>query len=126
MTEQIFLQNGQKTTIEPEKKSEGAGTKEKDDEKEGDTISQQEEFRKGQRKKTRISKVEKLQIVGASHINSTKLKAAAGEQKMPRTKIAQHKLPKENMGSENVAEVVDGHRKQEGEASQNVNILTDI
>jgi hypothetical protein len=30
MTQQKFLQNGEKTTIEPKKKSEGAAIKEKD------------------------------------------------------------------------------------------------
>ena len=33
MTKQKILQNGEKTTVEPEKKSEGATTKEKDDKK---------------------------------------------------------------------------------------------
>ena len=34
MTKQKFLQNGERTTIESEKKSKGAGTKENNDEKE--------------------------------------------------------------------------------------------
>ena len=44
MIKQKFLQNGEKTTSESEKKNiEGATTKEKDDEKNDGTISQQEE-----------------------------------------------------------------------------------
>ena len=125
MTKQIFLQNGKKAWVEPEKKSEGAATKEKDDEKEGDTISQQEEHWKGRRKSARILEVEKLQIVGALQVSPTKLRAATGEQKRPRTKIAQHRAPKGNVGSGKVAEVLDGRRKQEGGASKNINILTE-
>ena len=115
------MQNGEKTTVELEKKSEGAATKEKDDEKEGDTLSQQEEHRKGRRKRARISEVEKLQIARAVQVSPTKLRAAAGEQKRPRTKIAQHRAPKGNVGSGKVAEVVDGRRKQEGGASKHPN-----
>ena len=115
MTKQKFLQNGERTTIESEKKSKGAGTKENNDEKEMDTISQQEELRKCRRKRARISKVEKFQIAGSSYVSPTKLRAAAGEQKMLRTKIAQHKYPKGNVWSEKVAKVVNGRRKQ-GEA----------
>ena len=69
--------------------------------------------------------MEKLQIVRGSQVSPTELRAAAGEQKRPQTKIAQHKPPKGNVGSEKVAEVVDSRRKQEGGTSKNVNILTE-
>ena len=57
-------------------------------------------------------------------MSPTKLRAAAGEQKRPRTKIVQHRAPKGNVGSGKVAEVIDGRRNQEEGASKNVNILT--
>lgn len=120
------MQNGERTTIEHEKKSKGACIKERDNGKEGDTISQQKKLRKSRRKRTRISQVEKLQIAGVSYVSPTKFRATAGEQKMLRTKIAQHKLPKGNVGSGRVAEVVNGRRKQEGGALKNVSIFTDI
>jgi hypothetical protein len=126
MSEQKFLQNGVKTSIEPEKKSEGVATKEKDDEKEGDNISLREELQKGQRKRARISEVEKLQIAGGSQVSPTKLRAAAGEQKRPRTKIAQHKPSKGNIGTGKMAEAVDSRRQHEGGTSKNVNILTEL
>ena len=126
MTKQKKLQNGEKTIVEPKKKSDRATTKEKDYEKEGDTVSQQEEHRKGRRKRAHISEVEKLQIAGALQVNPTKLRAAVGEQKRPRTKITQHRPPKENVGSGKVAEVVDGCRKQEAGASKNVTILSEL
>ena len=49
-------------------------------------------------------------------MSPTKLSATAGEQKIPRTKIAQHKPPKGNVESGKVAKAVDGHRKPEGGA----------
>ena len=126
MSVQKFLQNVVKTTIEPEKKREIVATKEKDDGKEGDRISLQEELRKGRRKRARISEVEKLQIAGGSQVSPTKLRAAAGEQKRPRTKIAQHKPLKGNIGTGTMAEAVDSRRQHEGRTPKNVNILTEL
>jgi hypothetical protein len=126
MSEQKFLQNGVTTTIESEKKSEGVATKEKDEGKEGDNISLREELQKGRRKRARISEVEKLQIAGESQISPTKLRAAAGEQKRPRTKIAQQKPPKGNIGTGKMAGAVDSRRQHEGGTSKNVSILTKL
>jgi hypothetical protein len=91
MSEQKFLQNGVKTTIEPEKKSEGVATKEKDDEKEGDKISLREELQKGRRKRACISEVEKLQIAGESQVSPTKLRAAADEDCATQTSKREYK-----------------------------------
>ena len=118
------MQKEGKKIVEPEKKSDEAATKVQDDEKEGDTVSQQEEHRKGRRKRVRISEVEKLQIGAGSQLSPTKLRAAAVEQKKPRTKFALHKVPKGNVRSSKDVEVVEGRRKQEEGPVKNVNILT--
>lgn len=51
-------------------------------------------------------------------MNPTKGRATAGEQKRPKTKIAQHKGPKRNIRSGKDAEVGDRRRKQEGGAKK--------
>lgn len=65
-----------------------------------------------------------LQIAANAHVSPTRGMTTARKQKRPRTKIAQYKGLKINIGSGKDAEISDGRRKQEGGVTKIVNIST--
>lgn len=62
--------------------------------------------------------VEILQIVGGTQVSPSKRRATVGEQKRPRSKIAQYKGAKGNVGSGKDVEEGDGRREEEGGATK--------